>query len=160
MKLFLLSVHVVLIGIFCGAAIGVFWTIKRIILSAKATNWPTTTGHLISTQMDGGGRPVIKVKYSYSVENKSYEGNTLGFTYLGCSEEDGGKLLEKLDQLKTLRVYYNPDKPETSTLITQIDPVFAFLFWLVTFLLIFSAMAELALRVDDFDMHEQIISIQ
>lgn len=107
------------------ASIGVILlksTIDGMATASRASSWPTVHATLKSvklekdTDSDGSTFEVV-VDYGYTVGNRTYSGNTLSFGYAGSSgQEAHARIYRKLQNARTVRVRYNPDNPEQSTI--------------------------------------------
>lgn len=112
---------------FCSLFIGVgAWLMSmagsKIMEGVKARHWPHTTGQLLNveskdTSTAESSSREIQVRYSYSVNGKSYEGNTIHPAYGSSSFEGANRGLETLlKSAKQVRVYYDAVAPNRSTL--------------------------------------------
>ncbi|HTI51334.1 MAG TPA: DUF3592 domain-containing protein [Planctomycetaceae bacterium] len=98
------------------------YALRQIVEGCRAAHWPHTTGTVMSL---GSGinaeqdREVV-VRYSYTVDDRTYEGNRVHPVYLGVPVEDESvrKAVEAaLAPGKKVRVYYRADDPARSTLV-------------------------------------------
>lgn len=90
--------------------------------ASRARAWPSVPATLKSVELeentdsDGSSFKVV-VDYAYIVGNRTYGGNTLSFGYGASSgREAHAQVYRKLQNARTVRVRYNPDKPEQSTI--------------------------------------------
>ena len=94
----------------------------NIMKGVQAKNWPSTAGRVLSveskdTSDSESSSRKIKVRYSYRVEGRDYEGGTIHPAYTSSSIEESHKGLEvSLRGSKEVRVYYDGANPERSTL--------------------------------------------
>ena len=59
----------------------------------------------------------LRVKYSYTVEGTTYDGNTIGFGRMSHNERsDAQEELKSYPKGKTIDVYYDPENPSDSVL--------------------------------------------
>lgn len=106
-------------------SIGVMLLWSGIDGMAKATRadaWPSVPATLNSVElkesMDSDGSTFeVVVDYVYRVGGRTYGGDTLSFGYSGSSgQEAHAQIYRKLQNARTVRVRYNPDRPEQSTI--------------------------------------------
>ena len=87
-----------------------------------ALSWPEASGSLKSCELveDSSGESTtwrVRVAYDYSVDGHGYSGDRVAFGYSGSStREEHEAIYEKLNKAATVRVRYNPSKPEESVL--------------------------------------------
>ncbi len=90
----------------------------------SASNWPTTEGKILESKMEkgtsgtGSNRTIQwypTVKYRYEVDASTYEGDRIIF---GSSAELPSATLDRYPVGATVKVFYNPDNPETAVLQT------------------------------------------
>lgn len=114
-----------LIGLAAGA-----YLLRSLTRQHAAKRWPTTTGEILESTLEenaDGWHP--QVRYTYSVQGKSYVGDQL---YLYASNEraepSAREYLVPFPTGKTVAVYYNPEKPQEAVLDTRV-PVWRPIFW-------------------------------
>ena len=91
--------------------------------SAEASNWPSVTGTITKTDISGRrikrGRYSYKleVEYRYSVMDRTYSGSRLAFGYNSSGRRpEHQDILDRLESASSVKVRYNPQNPEISTL--------------------------------------------
>lgn len=102
--------------------------IVSLLKSLKAKKWKTVTGKLVDWDMHfcNGGESsnliINKLKYSYSVSGNDHLSNRVAFGFPSIMNADSvGRQVEKvLKDAPEVKVYYNPNKPEQSTLMVGI----------------------------------------
>ena len=99
-------------------------SVRKIILGITAKNWPTTTGQLIhvenkiTSDSESTSREIV-VKYSYTINGQSYEGNVIHPSYTNSSFENAHSHLEaKLELGKSIEVFYDSRNPQRAMLST------------------------------------------
>ncbi len=105
-----------------------FWTINK---GMQSENWDKGTATITSSEIektesrskDAQGFTQtsisysVRVKYAYTVEGSSYEGNTIGFGTMSHNEKaDAKEELKSYPEGKTTDVYYDPENPSDSVL--------------------------------------------
>lgn len=108
--------------------IGLLTTIRsasRVLLSMRASRWPQTVATLLEVEDRDVSGPEdttheIRVRYSYILDGCEHEGRTIHPCYHGGSRFGSAhhNLLMKLRSGHRLVVYYNPARPDQSTLTT------------------------------------------
>lgn len=136
---------------------------RRVWLCYSSAQWPSASGRIIAADIQrheidetGDGTPARSLKvvcrYSYSVSGIPYEGNTIGFTYTGGTADwHHERLLQKLEKMESVKIFYNPRNPAQSTLTTARNMVYdAFvLFGLVASCFIALVIVSLGLHGDN-----------
>lgn len=95
--------------------------------SVQCKRWPKVIGKIIITPQQNDifnleSSPskkglTIGIVYEYSVNNKTYEGETISFTLSGVKNPVlARRLSEMYENGQEVDVYYNPKKPEISVL--------------------------------------------
>lgn len=97
----------------------------------RTTSWEKTAGRLVEATVDEtvrksnkSSRHVFEVKatYEYDVCGRPFQGGNITQSYIATSErEDHDKLLNTLNSIPSLNVYYDPLRPEKCTLVPGID---------------------------------------
>ena len=83
-------------------------------------DWPTVTGEVLSASYGGGGRNGYHATLSYFYPlNGEYYGGTSGKSF--GSEEDASKFVSDFQRGRKILVHYQPDKPEVSTLLEDLE---------------------------------------
>lgn len=106
------------IAIFFALFVGVGLTVRRLLVSRKAQEWPSVEGTIESGQMEqvaGGGktpRVILPVfAFSYHVEGQYYGGRFALLPYNTDPTVDDPSFLEHMVGRK-VQVNYNPEHPE------------------------------------------------
>ena len=94
---------------------------QKILQGIKAASWQQTVGYLSSVENINTSTDVIssevRVCYSYTVDGREYQGNTIHTAYGSSSFYDAHRGLESLlKPAKKIRVYYDPENPQKSML--------------------------------------------
>ena len=121
------AVLFLLLGVI-GTVNGLYWLWK----SRRSRNWPTAPGTIVVSQLITGTDvhhaelrdvPVIttygaKIRYSYTVDGRPYNGGRVGWTGRGMARTDhyARKRMAKYPVGKQITVYYQPGKPENAVL--------------------------------------------
>jgi hypothetical protein len=105
-----------------GGLLGGLWLIRRVrALAAASLRWPVVAGVVKSSEVaafrsKGGKQFMAKVAYDYTVDSTPYSGDTVRFgNYAGAlakAEAD----VAKYSAGAPVEVFYDPTKPQTSTL--------------------------------------------
>ena len=95
---------------------------RQIWAGYQSSDWRHTAGTIIEQKMEYGDETqTVKVLYLYQVDDKTYEGTTIHPGYGGSSsKKKHQRIAEKLQPTRQVRVYYDPDNPTQSTLVTGI----------------------------------------
>ncbi len=125
------------------------YIVKPIEAEAEASQeWPYVIGEITYSGMnshisDGKKMYSIAIRYSYVIDNKTYEGagvtvaDNTGAVSSTSSKSRVQKTLKKYPKGKQVEVYYDPDFPESSVLETGMSflgKVLCKLPWLFVFL--------------------------
>jgi hypothetical protein len=88
----------------------------------QALSWPAAEGRLLECRLDENADSdsttwEVKVRYSYSVADREFEGKRIAFGYSGSSayQEHQG-IYEKLQSGSRVMVHYQPSNPSDSVL--------------------------------------------
>ncbi|MEM1353813.1 MAG: DUF3592 domain-containing protein [Planctomycetota bacterium] len=94
------------------AAMG-FYSIWQV---REAANWPQTTAALTRCEMgkDSDGDPVIKVKYRYRVDGRSYTGER--YSLVGLGEREQQRFVDSHPIGTSITIYYDPTDPDRATI--------------------------------------------
>ncbi|MBA2113520.1 DUF3592 domain-containing protein [Bremerella alba] len=105
--------------------------LRDLINAWRTTAWEKTSGRLTEATIEEtvqksskAKRRVFEVKatYDYDVGGRPFQGNNITQSYIATSERDEHEsLLDALRCIPSLNVYYDPLRPEKSTLIPGID---------------------------------------
>lgn len=110
-----------------------------------AIHWPTTEGVIISAKINNLGRGnVIPVyTYRYTVNNKQYSNNRqfIGSGVIYVHVKDAQLNMKKHPIQSKIKIHYNPDLPEDSTILISLDTGFANIVQSITGLILFVAFA-------------------
>lgn len=94
-----------------------------------AIHWPTTEGVIISAKINNLGRGyVIPVyTYRYTVNNKQYSNDRqfIGSGVVYARIKDAQLNMKKHPIQSKIKIHYNPDLPEDSTISISLDTGFA-----------------------------------
>jgi len=118
------------------------WGLRSLYRGRQALSWPTTEGKLLECRLqenpDSDGRTwEVKVRYSYSVAGRKFEGKRVAFGYTGSStHKEHQGVYEKLKQSSRVLVRYEPSQPGSSVLAAGFNrSTFFILVFAVTWLL-------------------------
>ena len=109
----MLAIFLLVIG--AAAAVGGVLMLSR---SLKVRGWPTVPGKIFektvgSSTTTGASRPgryfEPRVKYSYSVDGKTYTGERIGPATAAYDENKARRIIDELPE--AVAVYYNPRDP-------------------------------------------------
>lgn len=115
----------VIIGIcFFAVGVGILCSgINNLIMANQAKTWPTTEGTIKSSTcayyyvVSENASYFAHVTYSYTVAEKSYQGDRIAFGYSGSWwRMPSRKIADRLSSAKTVLVRYHPDKPSLAVL--------------------------------------------
>ncbi|MEW4563863.1 DUF3592 domain-containing protein [Bremerella sp. JC770] len=105
--------------------------LRDIYRAWRSTAWEKTTGRLIDASIEESvrkssksNRRVFQVKatYEYDAGGRPLQGTNIAQSYIETSaREDHDQLLETLNSIPSLNVYYDPLRPEKCTLVPGID---------------------------------------
>ena len=91
--------------------------------SIKSVSWPTTIGNISFCDLEtiwwteNGPKYQVKVIYSYIVDGRQYENNTLAFGYMESRNKvQHETIFARLRNVESVRVSYDPDNPKSSVL--------------------------------------------
>jgi hypothetical protein len=88
----------------------------------QSLSWPTVEGRLLECRLQenadsDGSNWEVKVRYSYAVAGREFEGKRVAFGYGGDStHEEHQVIYEKLQSGSRVMVHYNPSNPSDSVL--------------------------------------------
>ena len=118
--------------------------VLHLVKAYESTKWPKTTGSIVLSNMSGGEGsrggthywPIVK--YSYSINNNSYIGNTIFFskslTYYFLDDKYTREMVHKYPVGSQVYVFYNPNHPLESCLMPGISKFSAFFIIIATLL--------------------------
>jgi len=98
------------------------WGLYSFYRGRQALAWPTTEGRVLDCRVqenpDSDGTTwQVKVRYSYVVDGRVFEGNRVGFGYNGSStQEEHQGIYEKLQEASRVIVRYEPGNPSNAVL--------------------------------------------
>jgi uncharacterized protein DUF3592 len=108
-------------GLFCGVnAVNLLYgSAKMWRAAARSKTWPSVDGEMVETTVKHTGRfswtPIIT--YKYHVHGVEYAGNRLAFDYFGSySLREANELVERYEVQTPVKVFYDPEQPQESTL--------------------------------------------
>lgn len=137
MKHFYMLLVLAVFAIFFGiVAIFVGWA--RVTHGATSLNWPTTDGEITYSQIERTTAPErtgtdrvqyryhADIKYEYTVDDVTYEGDQLAFADPPGGKNDRGEqearaALDRYPILQPVQVYYDPEDPATAVLESGIS---------------------------------------
>ena len=102
--------------------LGGLWLIRRVrALGAASLSWPTVAGVVKSSEVaayraKGGKQFMAKVAYDYTVDDTPFTGNTVRFGNHAGALAKAEADVAKYPAGAPVEVYYDPAKPQTSTL--------------------------------------------
>jgi len=109
-----------------GVALVVFIFLGRSYYYSRASqSWPFTlesevlSSHVIrSTSQAQRGAPdyVPKIRYKYQVADQWYAGDQLSFWFANRSSKNADKIVARYPEGESVRVFYNPGRPDMSVL--------------------------------------------
>lgn len=116
----------------------------------QALSWPVVEGRLVECRLQENSDSdsttwAVKVRYSYSVTDREFEGDRLAFGYTGSStHEEHQGILDKLQSGSRVMVHYLPSDPRNSVLAAGFNrSTFFILAFAVTWLLFTSGFTVL-----------------
>lgn len=119
----LVSLALIGLGLTCGVlAAGIaVRLVTAYRASIRSRSWKVTQGRITHSEMIWVGArsrsPRPKVKYAYAIEGTPYEGRRIVFEYSHVySREAVEPILNAYPIGATVPVYYDPDRPQDSTL--------------------------------------------
>lgn len=105
--------------------------LRDIYRAWRTTFWEKTSGSLVDATVEEtirkgskSSRRVYEIKatYAYDVGGRPYQGDNISHSYYATSDSSEHEtLLQTLQSIPRLNVFYDPLKPEHSTLIPGID---------------------------------------
>ena len=105
--------------------------LRDIYRAWRTTTWEKTPGRLVEASIDETIRKSskssrrafeVKTTYEYDVCGRPFQGTNIALSYSSTNErEDHEKLLDTLQAIPSLNVFYDPLRPEKSTLVPGID---------------------------------------
>lgn len=109
---------------FCmGVAVGVA-ALGGIYLAHVSMQWPATEGKIVDSNVgaSSGSGPATyspKVRYTYTVDGRTYEGNRIYFAgiRMASSHDYARKLAGRFLPGRAVNVYFDPDNVERSVLL-------------------------------------------
>lgn len=92
------------------------------IKSQQAKFWEEKVATIQFVDMEHGeDSSTIVAKYSYTVADKTYQGEKIGFGYSMNNIDNHGEIYDILSKAKKVMVYVNPNDPNESVLTTGIN---------------------------------------
>lgn len=105
--------------------------LRDIYRAWRSNSWEKTGARLIEASIEEtvrkntkSNRHVFEVKatYEYDVCGRPFQGTNIASSYIPTNErEDHEKLLDTLNSIPSLNVYYDPLRPEKCTLVPGFD---------------------------------------
>jgi hypothetical protein len=118
----------------------------------QALSWPTVVGRLLECRLhenpDGDSTTwEVKVRYSYAVAGREFEGKRVAFGYSGSgNQKEEKEICEKLQSGSRVMVHYQPSDPRDSVLAAGFNrSTFMILAFAVTSLLFTTGCTVLAI---------------
>lgn len=117
--------------LFVGAFLGVFLLVGVVVLgmgwrswqqNQQVQHWSTTTGELLHHELETRtGKSTtyrLQVRYRYRVGGQDFESSRFAFGYEGSMGglENYQQIIQKLDQGRRVRVYYDSQHPDQAVL--------------------------------------------
>ncbi len=110
--------------LFMAVGIGVtIWAAVTLRRASASTDWPTTEGKVISSEVEshkggeGGTTYGAEVLYEYSVSRTTHSGNKVSFgDYSSSNPGHAREIVNKYPADETVTVHYNPERPEVAVL--------------------------------------------
>ncbi|MBI1248810.1 DUF3592 domain-containing protein [bacterium] len=137
-KLGTILVATLFIGV---GVVGVGYGISEVANASASNDWPTVDGKVVECTLDEFVRETrtnweCKVRYTYEVGGKQYQGDRIAFGYQSTNGKEMHAAIEdKLSQANQVEVHYDPDNPSRSSLSVGIHkatwvPLLGGLMWL------------------------------
>lgn len=154
-----------LIILFCLVFIGMgIWMLVKLIRNLaqarKSEHWLTTTGKIISSDMDALTETneegfstttyIARVCFSYEISGVPYQGDCINFDY-GMRTSNlriQQAIIEQYPEGSSVTVYYDPEKPDQAVLERKVNGAFTTLFVSAIFILIGIIIAVTSLGVN------------
>ncbi len=118
------------------------WGLYSLCCGRQALTWPTTEGRILECNVnknsDGESTTwQVKVRYSYVVDGREFEGSRVAFGYSGSTAyAEHQSIYEKLQQASRVIVRYKPGDPGNSVLAAGFNrATFLILAFAITWLL-------------------------
>ena len=94
-------------------------SISAFLLGIMSMTWPSTEGivlekSLAGKQVEKGTLYKPEIKYQYSVNNKSYNGNKIAFSIFIFGKDWATTIINKYNPNDKIQIFYNPNDPQTS----------------------------------------------
>ena len=106
--------YTIILALFIVSGIGaMLWGWRLIAAGKKSIDWPYVDGTIKESRQDD---LLPHIEYSYTVAEQTYQANMTISGDITPSEEFTKSYLEKFPVGKTVKVYYNPDQPDSATL--------------------------------------------
>jgi hypothetical protein len=107
---------------------GVLGGVHTISCAAASRKWPTTTGRLLSKDINWTGPEINvlhpEIRYEFFVNGKRYESGRVSFKQVGTSNpQDATAVLDSYKYETSIVVYYDPKNPKNAVLVPGIGLV-------------------------------------
>jgi len=117
----LMGLLMIAFGLFCGVnAFNLIYNHIKIWQSAiNSKTWLSTNGQVVDATLEPTGRGQWKptITYKYQVFGVEYKSQRLAFDYFGnYSHNEADELIERYAVNSTVKVFYDPEQPQESTL--------------------------------------------
>ena len=103
------------------------WT-QKISFGLISYTWPTSTATIlesrgVKTRLDSDDAPSygVRAKYLYQIQGARYTNDVIRFTLSDGAREPALQMLRHLPKGRTVPVRYNPNNPQTATLLPGIE---------------------------------------
>ena len=129
---------------FFGATIWSTYLLMILNIGMETKHWPVTEGKVLSSNAKRINhhqeRYILEIKYSYSINNGQLVGNKISNSNVMLTRAEKDLKLKDYHPASLISVYYNPEKPSESYLITGVDYGVFILLIACIGMLIFSAL--------------------
>jgi hypothetical protein len=117
----LMGLLAIAFGVFCGVnAISLIYNHIKLWRSAiHSKTWLATDGQVVDAALEATGRGQWKptITYTYRVSGVEYKSQRLAFDYFGTYfHNEADELMERYAVNSTVKVFYDPEQPQESTL--------------------------------------------
>ncbi|HTL27786.1 MAG TPA: DUF3592 domain-containing protein [Tepidisphaeraceae bacterium] len=118
-------------GVLVGIAMSVS-VVCNLVPGLRSLSWPSVNGLMTSSSFTGHGAGLsasylAAVRYHYSVNGKQYVSDHLSFGFSPADDLEVRQLIHAHPKGASIRVYYNPARPEQSVLLTGVGGMTALL---------------------------------
>lgn len=122
----------ILLAVICVGFGGAFlyWSISQFWYSYASSSWASTQGTIYESRYVDHGRRrdgEARIRYSYSVNGRAYEGGNLLPGTLAYTDADEEEKVQQYRPGMTVPIYYDPENPESSSLEVGVVTRFPFI---------------------------------